>query len=148
MSNSKKEKYCELLYNNILKGVIKPITGDQTTYLDEILGAGKFKGVFPSDKIPKLNDLSPYAVLNLDTSKQPGSHWVAIAKQGNNTYLYDSFGRKNMKIIPNLIYSGNGRIIDTDYDAEQKIIETDCGARSLAWLVFFDKWGPDAAKLI
>ena len=42
MSNSKKEKYCELLYNNILKGVIKPITGDQTTYLDEILGAGKY----------------------------------------------------------------------------------------------------------
>ena len=151
---SKKERYCELIYNKVLSDVVKPITGDQTTYLGELLGAGKkllgvkFKGVYPSDKIPKLNDLSPYAILNLDTSKERGSHWIAIAKKDNNTYMYDSFGRKNMKIIPNLAYSGNGRIIDVDRDAEQKILEMDCGARSIAWLVFFDRWGADCAKLI
>ena len=51
---------------------VYPLIGDKTTYLSELLRIGKklfgvkFKGVFPSDKIPKLNDLSPYAILNLD----------------------------------------------------------------------------------
>jgi hypothetical protein len=153
-AKAKKEKYCELLYNKILKDIVKPFTGDQTTYLSELLGAGKkflgvkFKGVYPSDKIPKLNDLAPYAILNLDTSKMPGSHWVAIAKSGNDTYIYDSFGRSNIHIIPNLEFSGNGKIIDSDRDAEQGILDTDCGARSIAWLIFLDKWGIDCAKLI
>lgn len=154
MSKSRKEKTCNLIYNKVLKDIIIPLTGDKTTYLTELNGVGrkmlgvKFKGVFPADKIPKLHDLSPYAILNLDTSKEPGSHWVAIAKNGNSTYIYDSFGRTNIKIIPNLRYSGNGRIIDTDRDAEQDILQTDCGARCIAWLVFLDKWGIDCAKLI
>ena len=149
-----KEKYCNILYNKILQDVIKPISGDKTTYMNELLGIGKkllgvkFKGVYASDKIPKLNDLSPYAILNLDTSKEAGSHWVAIAKHGNNTYLYDSFGRNDTRIIPNLQFSGNGRIINTDNDVEQKIEETNCGARSLAWLLFFDKFGSKCALLI
>lgn len=149
-----REKDCNLIYNAILKDIIKPISGDNTTYLSEILGIGKkllgvkFKGVYPSDKIPKLNDLSPYAVLNLDTSKEKGSHWVAIAKKNNNTYLYDSFGRRDTQIIPNLQFSGNGKIINTDDDAEQKITQYDCGARCLCFLVFFDKWGADNAMLI
>ena len=153
-NRSKKERYCNLLYNKILKDIVKPISGDHTTYLTELLGIGKklfgikFKGVYPSDKIPKLNDLSPYAILNLDTSKESGSHWVAIAKHGNNTYLYDSFGRKDTQIIPNLQFTGNGKIINTEKDAEQKIQEMDCGARCLAWLLFFDKWGAECALMI
>ena len=151
---SKKEKYAELLYNKVLKSIVYPLTGDKTTYLTDLNGVGKqllgvkFKGVFPADLIPRLNDLSPYAILNLDTSKESGSHWVAIAKDGDNTYIYDSFGRKNTKIIKNLSYSGNGRIIDVDRDAEQDVLETDCGARCLAWICICDKWGIDIAKLI
>lgn len=153
-ANSKKEKIANLIYNKVLKEVIYPLTGKKTTYLTELNGIGrkilgvKFKGVFPADKIPKLNDLSPYAILNLDTSKEPGSHWIAIAKIGNDTYVYDSFGRSNIKIIKNLAFSGNGRIIDADRDTEQDLLETDCGARSIAWLVFLDKWGIEYAKLI
>lgn len=154
MDKHRNEKYCNILYNKILQDIVKPISGDKTTYLNEILGIGKkllgikFKGVYPSDKIPKLNDLSPYAILNLDTSKESGSHWVAIAKYGNKTYLYDSFGRKDTQIIPNLEFSGNGRIINTDNDIEQNINQMDCGARSLAWLLFFDKFGSKCALLI
>ena len=153
MSKKQKEKDAELLYNKILKNVER-LTGDKTTYLEQLNGVGKkllgvkFKGVFPSDKIPKLNDLSPYCILNLDKSKEPGSHWVALAKHGNNSILYDSFGRDNKQIIPALRYSGNGRIIDTDDDVEQKILETNCGARSLSWLKFFDEYGAKNAMLV
>jgi hypothetical protein len=159
MGKTKKEKEIELVYNKILKQIIEPLSGDETTYLTELNGIGKklfgvkFKGVFPSDKIPKLNDLSPYAILNLDTSKQPGSHWVAIAKYPTQskpkTLLYDSFARKGSKIIKSLSYSGNGRIINSDLkDSEQDVMETNCGARCLAWLVVVEKYGFDAAALI
>ena len=151
MVKTKKEKHIENLYNQILRHIMVLI-GDTTTYLSELNGIGKkFKGVYPSDKIPKLNDLSPYAILNLDTSKQPGSHWVAIAKNPHKdeTLIYDSFARKGSKIIKSLAYSGNGRIINSDLkDAEQDIMETNCGARCLAYLVVVEKYGWDAAKLI
>ena len=40
------EKYCNLIYNKILNDIVKPISGDKTTYLSELLGVGKkFLGV-------------------------------------------------------------------------------------------------------
>ena len=156
-NKTKEETNIELAYNDILKKVIEPLSGDKSTYLSELNQIGrkifgvKFKGVFPSDKIPKLNDLAPYAILNLDTSTEPGSHWVSIAKrpEKNETLLYDSFARKGSKIIPKLLYSGNGRIYDSDTkDAEQNIEEENCGARCLAYLVVVEKYGWDAARLI
>ena len=150
----KKHQIVDRLYKEKLKEIEKYHTGDKTTYLNQLNGVGKkllgvkFKGVFPSDKIPKLNALSPYCILNLDSSKESGSHWVALARCDDHSVLYDSFGRKHQQIIPVLRYSGNGRIIDTDLDPEQKIEETNCGARCLAWLCIFDKYGEDIAKLI
>lgn len=151
-----KSQLTERLYNKKLNEIEKKYVGDKTTFLGQLNGAGKkilgikFKGVYPSDKIPKLNDLSPYCILNLDKSDMPGSHWVALAKNDklNHTILYDSFGRNNIKIIPNLRFSGNGKIIDTDRDAEQNEKETNCGARCLAWLCMYDEYGEDVAKLI
>jgi hypothetical protein len=154
MSGSTKEKEAELYYNYYLNKKVYPLIGDKTTYLTELLGASKklfgvkFKGVYPCDKIPKLNDLAPYCILNLDSSKEKGSHWIALAKSNNETLVYDSFGRDYKKIIPNLNYSGNGRIKNTDKDAEQKILATDCGARCIAFLMVFDKHGKDTAMLI
>ena len=150
------EAKAEQLYNQILTKQIYPLTGDKSTYMNDLDRVGrkllgiKFKGVFPSDKIPKLNDLKPYCILNLDKSTESGSHWIALAKiHGKESSLcYDSFGRSNKKIIPALKNSGNGTIQDTDRDAEQEIIQQDCGARSLAFLVVLDKYGVDVARLI
>ena len=130
-----------------------PLAGDKTTYLTDLNGIGhkllgvKFKGVFPSDKIPKLNDLSPYCILNVDKSTESGSHWVALVKNGEDSILYDSFGRGS-KLIPALRFSGNGRIISDTDDSEQTLDATDCGARSLGFCVFFDKYGAEASLLI
>tara|TARA_R110002126_G_scaffold215359_1_gene361505 strand:+ start:42 stop:512 length:471 start_codon:yes stop_codon:yes gene_type:complete len=156
MQKDVRTRTAEQIYNRILKKVIQPILGDGTTYSTDLLKVCrrflgvKFKGVFPSDKIPKLNDLSPYAILNLDNSNQSGSHWIAVAKIPNHNSImcYDSFGRRNIKIIPSLQYSGNGRIIDTDRDSEQKITQLNCGERSISFLILFDKFGADLAKLI
>lgn len=142
------------LYKKKLKEIEKNNTGNKTTYLSKLNIEGKkllgkkFHGVYPSDKIPKLTDLKCYCILNVDKSDEAGSHWLSLVKTNKNySILYDSFGRDD-KIIPNLKYSGNGKIINTDDDAEQKILETNCGARCLAWLCLYDEYGEDTAILI
>ena len=151
---SKLDKKAHQMYNQILNKVVEPMVGDDITYQDGLDKAGnnmfcrRFKGVFASDKIPRLNDLKKYAILNLDRSNEQGSHWIAIAFENGKTYVYDSFGRKSSRIIPTLFHSGNGRIMDADYDSEQKIKENNCGARSLAWLLFFDRYGANMAMRI
>ena len=150
------EKTALQAYQTNLTKYVYPLVGDKTTYLTQLEGAGKkllgvkFKGVYPSDKVPKINDLSPYCILNLDKSDESGSHWIALAKipEENSCMVYDSFGRHYKRIIPILSQSGNGKIKNTELDAEQKIQQTDCGARCISWLMVFDKMGPTYAKMI
>jgi hypothetical protein len=138
----------EKQYSIILKKIIEPQTGKKETYGDDLnrlaikLFGVKMRGVFPSDKIPKLTDLTPYAILNLDKSTESGSHWIAVAKipEKDTIICYDSFGRCFSKIIPSLKNNGM-KIMNTDQDAEQKIKETNCGARCLAFLVCFEQYG-------
>jgi hypothetical protein len=150
------EKIALRHYNHILHNVVEPLLGKESTLSTDLERVGKkllgakFKGVYASDKIPKLNDLACYCIVNVDRSNEPGSHWMSIAKdtEGDGAILYDSFGRKNTKIIPSLRFTGNGRIIDTDKDAEQKKSEDNCGSRSMAWIILYDTFGRDAAMLI
>jgi hypothetical protein len=147
----KREKSLNIdaLYNDILHRLVETKVGINSTYSSTLENIGdkllfyKFRGVYASDKIPQLNDIKPYCILNLDKSNEPGSHWIALAKKKdkNECLVYDSFGRNYKKIISPLGFSGNGRIYNTDKDAEQKISEQNCGARCLAFLVFFDKYG-------
>jgi hypothetical protein len=149
------EKEAHRVYDKLLRRIVVPLIGNKTTYSNELEKAGvkmmgmKFKGVYPSDKIPPLNDLKPYAILNLDKSTESGSHWIAAAYHDGKIHIYDSFGRKASKIIPS-IYRGNGGrpVINSDLDPEQDERETNCGARSLAWLLMFDRYGPKKAMLI
>jgi len=139
----------EQIYRHILEGIIVPLVGNKTTYQDALMKTGKhmlgnnFRGVFPSDKIPSLPE-NGCAIVNLDSSGKPGSHWVGIARRGGTTYHYDSFGRSYRDILSRL----KGRVLDTEQDAEQNVFEENCGARSLAWLVLFKFWGPEMAQKI
>jgi hypothetical protein len=163
-TNKKKKQVLEddamEYYNIILEKVEKMMGKNKSTLSTELEAVGKkllgvkFKGVYPSDKIPKLNNLSCYCIVNVDKSNEMGSHWMAIAKDVSNKsaehgcILYDSFGRKHTKIIPSLRFSGNGRVLDTDLDKEQNIKEENCGQRCISFLVFYDTFGKDMAMLI
>lgn len=154
IKKSKNEIKAENFYQSLIDNEINNFLGSDTTYgnnLEKValkfLGS-KFRGVFPSDKIPKLNDIKKYAILNLDSSNQSGSHWIGLAYNNGDVIVYDSFGRNTKKIIPSLLQSGNGRVIMTDNDSEQRLKEDNCGQRSLAWLMTFDKLGPEMALLI
>ena len=58
-----------------------------------------------------------------------------MQKVKNETYIHDSFGRKNQQIISSLAKSVNGKIEDTNRDAEQEINELNRGNRSVAFII-------------
>jgi hypothetical protein len=155
MPNQLSEEKANTLFKKIYNDVVLPKLGSNTTYANVLQNVAykklgiHFKGVYASDQIPVLNDLHKYAILNLDKSTQSGSHWIAVAYEDNKIYVFDSFGRQSIKIIPSIYksYSAN-KIIDTDHDAEQTEDEKNCGALSLTWLLFFDKWKAKNAVLI
>lgn len=120
------------------------MVGKGSTYLSELTTAGKelfghkYLGTYPSDKIPQMND-GDMLIANLDNSTGPGSHWIAIVQHKNKKLIYDSFGRKTSEIMPNINSS-----LDTEHDAEQNVMEENCGARSLTALAVYKNWGKKA----
>jgi hypothetical protein len=101
------------------------------------LWPAEWSGVCPSDKYQP-RQTKPYAIINVDKSNEPGSHWMAIC----DGLVYDSFGRKTSSLVD------IEHLADTDPDAEQDAAEENCGQRCLAWIWVYDKLGREAAKLI
>jgi hypothetical protein len=140
----------DAIYKTLLLKVEKKL-GNETTFSNDLynvaksLLGNKFSGIFTADKLPRLTKIQPYAIVNLDSSWEEGSHWIALAKSGKKIVFYDSFGRPSKSILPLLKGSGETTIINTEDDAEQEIQETNCGQRSIAWLLLFDKYGDKIA---
>lgn len=151
MSKSIKKNIAEKLYKKYFKKIVK-IMGNKSTYDNELKTIGNklfdnnFVGVYPSDKIPHLKP-KQFIIVNLDKSNQPGSHWIGIVKDKKGLLIYDSFGRKSIKIIPS-IYKQYKNIVDTEYDKEQKVKEYNCGQRVLSFLMVYFNKGFDYAKYI
>lgn len=148
------EAQANKLFRNYFKQIVKYLKHGNTTYSDELeklgkkLFGNKFKGVFASDQIPQLKN-TEMAIVNLDKSNEPGSHWVAIYKSNNNIWIYDSFGRSTYSILPNLKKSGNGNVKEADNDPEQFGTKSEeCGQLSISWLCVADKHGVELAKYI
>ena len=124
----------------IQKNIIRHanITGeDELRKAGKHLFGSKFRGVIARDEltVPRMLRSGESCILNLDKRNQPGSHWIAIVKD-TEFITYDSFGRKLT----------NSR--HTEDDAEQHIIEENCGQRCLAWLCVYYKYGGKCALMI
>ena len=156
MTARKIKSIAEKKYRRYLKYVEKKIGHSNTTYSSELEKicleefGSKFRGIFPSDQIPVLTDKRPYCIVNLDNSKQQGSHWVGVAKipHRKEVMFYDSFGRNSKQILPSLKRSNNGEIKDTEDDIEQAMLEDNCGNRSIGFLLVFDRDSWEYAKWI
>ena len=141
------------LYTNYMHQ-LKPYVGNTITWSNDLnkiglylFGSKRFLGVFTSDLIPKMTN-NTYAILNLDTSMEPGSHWIAVAKTKRNILIvYDSFGR-SYKAIINQLKTHFEHIKNTELDAEQAPHETNCGLRCMAWLCVFHYHGETIALKI
>ncbi len=154
MSEPQAEKIYYKIYNKVVNdfghnGMTR--TNELNDFGDRMWG-GKFLGSFPQDKLPEKIYSNPvkYAIINVDTTGMKGSHWVAVSgiPDSKKIMVFDSFGRASKNLLPVLQKQAGGNIIDTDRDAEQKLIQDSCGQYSLAWLLFRDKYGLDNARKI
>ncbi len=139
------------LINDIYKdymSILKSYIGNDTTFSNELAQKGKkifgnrFRGVYASDKLPRINNKQMY-IANLDKQNERGSHWIGVYKHNDRLFVYDSYGRSSKKIFPSIFHRKGGRVIDTEYDAEQSVKENNCGLRSITALYLFDNFNPN-----
>ena len=153
----------ESAYEKLVLVVMKLMGKKTTTDNFELLRAGKqllgdnFAGVYSSDQRPALSKNKPYAILNTKSTSSGGEHWVGLARMPfakardasasstGKIMHYDSFGRSHRQLFPD---RWEDEAIDTELDVEQDERTTECGQRSLAWLLLFDQFGSSAAKMI
>lgn len=148
------EQKAELLFKKYKTQLIAKL-GRKALYNDQLDSIGKqlfktWNGVNPQDQV----SLKPgYQIINVDTSKQSGSHWVAIYSTKKTFYIYDSFARRStnlLKILTKKLSQKNIKFLDSDRsDAEQFGNKSEvCGQLSLAWLLVVKEMGIRAAMKV
>ena len=80
----------------------------------------------------------------VDPSSEPGSHWLAVARQpGERDLLFDTFARApSANFIPHM----RGMAL-TEPDVDQEMYSTRCGQLCMGFGHVFINHGYDAAKL-
>ena len=111
--------------------------------IGKLLFDKRFIGVFPSNKIGILKN-NEMCILNTDDKK--GVHWCACYKYKNKHFIYDSFNR-NVKNLSKH-WKHKSSFINSNIDRDQSYEESDCGQRSIAWLISFDKYKEKIINLI
>jgi hypothetical protein len=129
--------------NQLIKKIGTEVTDniELQKYGYALLGA-RFKGVYPQDMLP-VNKSGMY-IMNNQTSKLGGEHWVAVVVTAARVYVWDSFGRKTknlLKILNKNAKAIGKKVIDSDYDREQAFDSSVCGPLSLSWLLVVKKLG-------
>lgn len=149
-SNNKKEpktEKCKIMktHASALKYIMDNIGAgetvtDQLNKLGKKLFKTKFGGAIASDQLPKKIN-KKYYIVNTDPSDKPGQHWMGVTEK----YIYDSFGR-SAEELKEFIF--DRKLINKNNNRDQSYNETNCGQRSLAFLVCHFIHGDDVAKYI
>ena len=84
------------------------------------------------DSLPKKSKVNESGVVNLDISKNPGTHWVAYIKKGQIVHYYDSFAVNPPIELIN--YWGKGCIIFANATQDQTIDQVICGHLCLKFI--------------
>ena len=62
-------------------------------YYSTELGLKDFRGFFMRNTLPSKPRRNECGILNLETDRENGSHWVAWHKRAKNRFYFDSFGQ-------------------------------------------------------
>lgn len=85
------------------------------------------------DTLPKIPHKNECGIVNLDSTKNSGTHWVAYIKSGNAVHYFDSFG--DLKPPKELVkYFGNGVEILYNNRQYQNYNQIICGHLCLEFL--------------
>lgn len=100
----------------------------------KVLKIPHFRGVFMRNQLPvKGPRRTESAIVNLDDSHGPGTHWVTYRKIGDSVLYFDSFG--NLRPPSDLVdYLGDGSVIKYNHDRYQDYDSVECGHLCLKFL--------------
>ena len=91
-----------------------------------------FRGVFMTDELPKKPWVNESAVVNMDDSTGPGTHWTCYRKRGKRVSYFDSYG--DLPPPEELVQYFKGCEIKYNYDRVQKFGTFNCGHLCLKFL--------------
>ena len=91
-----------------------------------------FRGVFMRDSLPKQVNTRECGIVNFNTSKEPGTHWVCYFKDGNTRIYFNSFGQITLEEIQKYLktkreYESEKGVIQRNTDIVQRINTHVCG---------------------
>lgn len=116
-------------------------TGDDLEHICRMQFGDRFKGVFAADTHPK--DMTEgFFIINTDPFAMPGTHWTAVAGVPPDVCFYDSFDRKSTTLFPEVMLPVTGN----NAGVRQRIKESNCGERCIAFLTCVAEFGIPACK--
>lgn len=99
----------------------------------KVLNIPHFRGVYMRDALPVRPRKYETAIVNLDNSQGPGTHWVCYKKHEDTVYYFDSFG--NLRPPSELVrYFGSSARIKYNYCRKQGFDSVQCGRLCLQFL--------------
>ncbi len=111
----------------------KPLSNYDLAQYASCLKLPFFRGVFMKDALPKRIMENESAIVNLDNSDGPGTHWVCYKKLGDTVYYFDSFGNLPPPKELNEYFKNVGQIL-YNYERFQKKNTVICGHLCLEFL--------------
>ena len=123
-------------------------TDSQLTDLGYKIFKNDYLGTFSSDKMPKYIKNNQCFILNTDSSRSANKygHWIGFYKLNGKLWYYDSFARPKGKLFKfwktKRMYSANTT------DRQQSFEESDCGSRSMSFLIICSKYGIKSIDVI
>ena len=107
----------------------KPLSNFELLDYAKQLNIPNFRGVFMRDELPNKPWLNESGIVNLNTSLEPGSHWVAYYKNGKNRIAFDSFGQVILRELSDYLKQEekNEPVIQRNTDIVQKFNTQVCG---------------------
>ena len=140
-------------YENVLRDVEDVLgasvtTDAQLTDLGYRIFKNDYLGTFSSDKMPKYIKNNQCFILNTDSSRSANKygHWIGFYKLNGKLWYYDSFARPKEKLSKfwknKRIYSANKT------DRTQSYEESDCGSRSMSFLILIKTYAEKCIGVI
>ena len=107
----------------------KPLSNFELLDYAKQLNIPNFRGVFMRDELPNKPWLNESGIVNLNTSLEPGSHWVAYYKNGKTRIAFDSFGQVILRELSDYLKQEekNEPVIQRNTDIVQKFNTQVCG---------------------
>lgn len=87
------------------------------------------------DDLPNKIKIKECGIINLDSTKNGGTHWTAYVKNKNNVTYFDSYGNLKPPLEVTHYFNSNGNVqIYYTYENKQNFNSYNCGQLSLKFL--------------